>query len=203
MIHKDHPTPAEAVRHPHMFTNQRSWKGPQPSEPKLTDDPEPQKPLQAPDLNRLTLTEAGEGEMANLPGCKDRAVQPGLDLGIWVQVMPAAEDAWTSVFSVPSEAHGPPLRRGSWHLGQLLTHKWGSALPKGHWPDLLPPAAHRAPEACRHVPQGSPSQRKRETARLPCGPRVMAPQAQHTAHHHQHGLAHAVHEGALKSVKPE
>lgn len=71
MIHKDHPTPAEAVHHPHTVTNQRSWKGPQPSEATLTDDPEPQKPLQAPDLNRLMLTEAGEGEKANLPGCKD------------------------------------------------------------------------------------------------------------------------------------
>lgn len=88
------------------------------------------------------LTEAGEGDTANLPDCKDRVAQPELDLGIWVQVMPAAEDAWTSVLSVPSEARGPFLRGCSQHLEQLLTHKWGSALLKEHRPGLLPPAAH-------------------------------------------------------------
>lgn len=39
MLHKDHPTLAKEVRHPHTITDQQSRKGPQPSEPTLTDDP--------------------------------------------------------------------------------------------------------------------------------------------------------------------
>ncbi|KAI4565247.1 hypothetical protein MJT46_009590 [Ovis ammon polii x Ovis aries] len=39
MLHKDHPTLAKTVCHPHMITDQQSRKGPQPSEPTLTDDP--------------------------------------------------------------------------------------------------------------------------------------------------------------------